>query len=368
MPELTDSLGYLLDFVIQAAKQGATDVHFELETVGPKSWINVRLRKDSILRDMAKVEKPLEALKHMLDRAKSASDIDFKKRFKGQDGHLSLKREGLDVDIRVASIATVTGERLALRLIDNSHYQRKLEELGMLDDILKLYRAVISKPQGFNLITGPTGSGKSTTLYATLRGLACPEKNIMTIEDPVECRIPGIGQIEVHAEAGLDFFEGLRAIMRQDPDIVLVGEIRDLETAKAAIRAALAGCLVFTTLHARDAASTAIRLLEMGVEPFLVANSLNGAVSQRLIRCLCKACQGKGCPDCEQTGYKGRTGMFEIMNVTEKIRELIFSKASVEKIREQALAEGMLTLRAYGDLLMKKGITDQKEVQRVLGL
>jgi len=305
-----------------------------------------------------------------------------------QDGRCSFVVDGKEVDLRVSTLPTIYGESAVIRILDKSIGLLSIEELGLSANELKLFEKLLSIPYGMILVTGPTGSGKTTTLYAILRRLISTEKNIVTIEDPVEYRIPGIRQTQVNIRAGYTFANGLRAILRQDPDIVMVGEIRDKETANIAVHAALTGHLVLSTLHTNDAPGALPRLIDMGVEPFLVASSVVGVIAQRLVRKICPRCRepftpspelikaeklpanvtlyrGKGCNYCRRTGYRGRTGIFQIMLVDDKIRNLVVSKAPASEIERAAAANGMLSLRESGMQKVFDGTTTLEEVLRV---
>jgi len=308
-----------------------------------------------------------------------------------QDGRIPIKIADKEIDIRVSIIPTNFGERVVLRLLDKSNLLLGLEEIGLAPDQLRIMDELIHRPHGMILVTGPTGSGKTTTLYAALSRINSPDKNIITIEDPVEYQLSGIGQMQVNPKIGLTFAQGLRSVLRHDPDVILVGEIRDAETAEIAIQAALTGHLVFSTLHTNDAASAATRLVDMGVEPFLVASVVRAIVAQRLIRVICPDCRegytpepeilgeiglevrqlpngqlyyGKGCPTCSFTGFRGRTGIYEILNISEPIRQLIMRKADSGTIAKQAVEEGMRTLRGDGLRKVIAGLTTIDEVMR----
>jgi type II secretory ATPase GspE/PulE/Tfp pilus assembly ATPase PilB-like protein len=303
-----------------------------------------------------------------------------------------MKMENRAIDIRVSVMPTIYGENVVMRLLDRSSAVLSLAKLGFSEEVLGKYQRLIRRPYGIILVTGPTGSGKTTTLYGSLHIINSGEKNIVTIEDPVEYHLTGIRQIQVDQKAGLSFANGLRSILRQDPDIIMVGEIRDRETAEIAIQAALTGHLVFATLHTNDAPGAVTRLVDMGVEPFLVSSSLIGVLAQRLVREICKDCKeeyrpaqevlsdigydgarnpdvkfyrGKGCPKCLKTGYKGRIGIFELMLTDEKIRNLITAKASLDEIKKQAQASGMVTMKDDGMRKAGDGLTTAEEVLRI---
>ncbi|MCK5179269.1 MAG: type II/IV secretion system protein, partial [Candidatus Omnitrophica bacterium] len=269
------------------------------------------------------------------------------------------------IDIRVSSVPTSYGENIVMRLLDSTSILFGLEQLGFTPAALKTFQKLLARPNGIILVTGPTGSGKTSTLYAALNSINTPDKNIITIEDPVEYHLEGIRQIQVNPQVDLTFANGLRSILRQDPDVIMVGEIRDVETAEIAIQAALTGHLVFATLHTNDAPGAITRLIDMGVEPFLIASSVAGVVAQRLVRTFCKDCKGKGCKDCHETGYRGRQAINELMTFNEEIRALVMKKASSDEIRKVALKVGMKSLRDDGLDKVKDGMTSKEEVLRV---
>jgi type II secretory ATPase GspE/PulE/Tfp pilus assembly ATPase PilB-like protein len=293
------------------------------------------------------------------------ADLDISERRIPQDGRIHMKMEGRDIDIRVSCIPTVYGENVVLRLLDRSQVILELKQLGFSPSILAQYMKLICCPHGIILVCGPTGSGKTTTLYAALNTINSEDKNIITIEDPVEYRLEGIRQTQVNPKVGLRFAEALSATLRQDPDVIMVGEIRNIETAKAAVQAALTGHLVFSTLHTNDAPGAITRLLDMGVEPFLISSSVIGVLSQRLVRTICTECKGKGCKKCHQTGLKGRIGIYELLVPNEKIRALTTVKASSDKIRKAAIEAGMVLLREDGQKKIENGVTTKEEVMRV---
>jgi general secretion pathway protein E len=265
----------------------------------------------------------------------------------------------------VSTLPSAHGERAVLRLLDKSESKLTLPAVGMQGTVLARLEALIGQPHGIILVTGPTGSGKTTTLYAALGKLDASAANIMTVEDPIEYELPGVGQTQVNAKIDLDFAKALRAILRQDPDVIMIGEIRDFETAQIAIQASLTGHLVLATLHTNDAASAVTRLTDMGVEPFLLSSSLLGVLAQRLVRKLCNHCHGAGCGECGQTGYQGRTGVFELLVTDDATRALIHNRASEADIRSAALAQGMTLMREDGERLIAAGITSREELVRV---
>ncbi len=376
------------NIISQAIVEGASDIHIEpLE----KS-LRIRYRIDGILYEKQSFPKSIQP--GIISRFKIMSNMDIAEKRVPQDGRISLKFEGRKVDFRVSTLPTVYGEKVVLRILDTSRALMPLEKLGFSAENLKKFEDIINQPYGMILISGPTGSGKTTTLYSALQRLNSPVRNIITVEDPVEYRLKGINQVQVNEKAGLKFSTALRSILRQDPDIVLIGEIRDAETAKIAIEAALTGHLVFSTIHTNDSASIPTRLIDMGVEPFLVASSLIGATAQRLIRRVCKYCKkpyhpseevlqnlgfvtnvdtdglvfykGEGCDKCNHAGYKGRLAINEILPITPAIQRLIMKNASSREIAEQAKKEGMKTL--LDDALNKaaEGLTTIEEVLRVV--
>lgn len=374
----------------QAVKSNASDVHIEPQ----EKYTRVRFRIDGVLHEI--VQAPLKLHPTIVSRIKVMGGMDIAERRLPQDGRTTIRVADKTVDIRIATLPSAFGEKVTMRLLNRSSKILTLDELGFTDRQLKFYEETIKLPYGFLLITGPTGSGKSTTLYATLAKLNSPDKNIITLEDPVERRMEGLNQIQINAKAGMTFASGLRSILRSDPDIIMVGEIRDMETAKIAVESALTGHLVFSTLHTNDAPGAVTRLGEMGVEPFLTASSLIGVLAQRLVRVLCPQCKKPyimtreeilrsvpdfplrpeekyvtlyrpvGCMSCNHTGYAGRKGVFEFLRVTESIQKLILKKASTNEIREVAMREGMNTLRQDGLMKVKQGLTSMEELLRVV--
>ncbi|MDY6820771.1 MAG: type IV-A pilus assembly ATPase PilB [Deferribacterota bacterium] len=370
-----------------AVKKNASDIHFEPY----EKMFRIRLRVDGILRDY--LQPPVKIKNAVTSRIKILARLDIAERRLPQDGRINLRISNMEYDIRVSIIPTIYGEKAVLRLLRKTGGIITLEELGFDKESMEKYIKAISKPYGMILMTGPTGSGKSTTLYAALNRLNSPEVNIMTAEDPVEYNIVGVNQINIRESIGLTFASALRSFLRQDPDIIMVGEMRDYETAEVAVRAALTGHLVFSTLHTNDAPSTATRLINMGLEPFLVASSVNLIAAQRLIRRVCRGCsdtdnsvsdelllsmgfkeeeigtfipvKGKGCDLCDGTGYKGRIALFETMEINEKIANLILRGATSYELKDAAIKEGMLTLRRSGLNKIREGITTVDEVIRV---
>ncbi len=343
----------------QAARDGASDIHIEPY----ERHSSVRFRVDGTLREVVQPNRALHAA--LISRLKIMADLDIAEKRLPQDGRISLRIGTRAVDVRVSTLPSAHGERAVLRLLDKSESKLSLESVGMTGDTLRRFLGLIGQPHGIILVTGPTGSGKTTTLYAALSRLDAMTSNIMTVEDPIEYELPGIGQTQVNPKIDLDFAKALRAILRQDPDVIMIGEIRDYETAQIAIQASLTGHLVLATLHTNDAASAVTRLTDMGVEPFLLSSSLLGVLAQRLVRKYCPVCQGRGCDACGSTGYQGRTGVFELMLADERVRGLIHNRGAESEIREAAIAEGMRLMRDDGERLVREGITSQEEVMRV---
>ncbi len=373
--------------ISQAIQDRASDIHIE----PAERDVAIRYRIDGVLHEMQRA--PKASANGVVSRLKIMSDIDIAERRKPQDGRLSVNHQGRKVDLRVATLPTVWGEKVVMRILDNSTATLDLEDLGLRESNLINYRQSFTKPYGMILVTGPTGSGKSTTLYATLNQIARPEINVITVEDPVEYRLAGINQVQVNVKAGLTFAAALRSILRADPDVVLVGEIRDKETAQIAIEAALTGHLVLSTLHTNDAPSAVTRLIEMDVEPFLVGSAVDCVVAQRLARRLCTQCTEPqdfpisaiperlrshvsgtsislhvpvGCTHCSQTGYRGRLALHEIMVVTEDIERLAVARASSAEIARVAQEKGMEPLLTDGWEKVVAGLTSLEELLRVV--
>jgi len=345
--------------IVEAVRQGASDIHIEPE----EETLKIRFRIDGLLHEHTGPPKYLQSA--VISRIKVMADLDISERRVPQDGRIQMKMEGRDIDIRVSCVPTIYGENVVLRLLDRSRAIMELERSGFSPSVLAQYKKLICSPHGIILVCGPTGSGKTTTLYASLNAINSEDKNIITIEDPIEYHLPGIRQMQVNPKIGLRFADGLSAVLRQDPDVIMVGEIRDAETAKVAVQAALTGHLVFSTLHTNDAPGAITRLLDMGVEPFLISSSIIGVLSQRLVRTICAECKGEGCKVCFQTGFRGRIGIFELMIPVEKIRRLITAKASADEIREAAIKAGMQVLCEDGQKKVADGITTMQEVLRV---
>ena len=343
----------------QAARDGASDIHIEPY----ERHSSVRFRVDGTLREVVQPNRALHAA--LISRLKIMADLDIAERRLPQDGRISLRIGTRAVDVRVSTLPSAHGERAVLRLLDKSEGKLSLEALGMQGDSLARFQKLIEQPHGIILVTGPTGSGKTTTLYAALSRLDAARSNIMTVEDPIEYELSGVGQTQVNAKIELTFAKALRAILRQDPDVIMIGEIRDFETAQIAIQASLTGHLVLATLHTNDATSAVTRLTDMGVEPFLLSSSLLGVLAQRLVRKLCVHCHGAGCAQCGQTGYAGRSGVFELLVTDDAIRAQIHSRASEADIRTAALAGGMKLMRDDGERLVQLGLTSREELVRV---
>ncbi len=343
----------------QAARDGASDIHIEPY----ERHSSVRFRIDGDLREVVQPHRALHAA--LISRLKIMADLDIAEKRLPQDGRISLRLGTRAIDVRVSTLPGAHGERAVLRLLDKSASRLSLEAVGMQGEVLRRFEALIAQPHGIILVTGPTGSGKTTTLYAALARLDAAHSNIMTVEDPIEYELPGMGQTQVNPKIDLTFAKALRAILRQDPDVIMIGEIRDFETAQIAIQASLTGHLVLATLHTNDAASAITRLSDMGVEPFLLSSSLLGVLAQRLVRKYCSACHGQGCEACGHTGYAGRTGVFELLVADETIRAQIHAQAPEAEIRASAIAAGMTLMRDDGERLIAAGITSREEVLRV---
>lgn len=347
----------------QAVRDGASDIHIEPY----ERHSSVRFRVDGTLREVVQPNRALHAA--LISRLKIMADLDISEKRLPQDGRISLRLGTRAIDVRVSTLPNAHGERAVLRLLDKSESKLSLESVGMQGDVLARLEGLITQPHGIILVTGPTGSGKTTTLYAALSRLDAGRSNIMTVEDPIEYELPGVGQTQVNAKIDLTFAKALRAILRQDPDVIMIGEIRDFETAQIAIQASLTGHLVLATLHTNDAASAITRLTDMGVEPFLLSSSLLGVLAQRLVRKYCGHCHGgdhgTGCEHCGHTGYAGRTGVFELLLVNDAIRAQIHNQTAEAEVRAQALAGGMQLMREDGERLVTAGITSREEVLRV---
>ena len=378
--------------LFQALKLRASDVHFQPFT----DRMQVRFRIDGILYDMEAV--PKNAQDAITSRIKVMGQLDIAERRMPQDGRASVRIGDGEVDVRISVVPTAEGERCVLRLLDKTARVYELDNIGLSGEHLKMLAKYIQYPHGIILVTGPTGSGKTTTLYGSLTDISTGEKNILTIEDPVEYQLDGISQVQVNAKKGLTFSAGLRSFLRQDPDVMMVGEIRDLETAEIAIRAAITGHLVFSTVHTNDAPSTVTRLIDLGLEPYLVSSSLILVIAQRLVRRLCPVCtkwitpgeselnqlktiglspqdlnEGKiavanGCEECFHSGFQGRTAIYELMPMTDSLRELVMENNSATILKRKAIEEGMVTLRSDGNAKVIAGITSPSEILRVTQL
>ena len=369
----------------QAVKEKASDIHIEPY----EKEIVVRFRRDGVLHEIVRAPKRLQA--SVSSRIKIMGDLNIAEKRLPQDGRIRIKIAGRDVDIRLSTVPTAHGERLVLRLLDTGSVLLDLKGLGFDRQNLDIFDVLIRRPHGIVLVTGPTGSGKTTTLYAALTAINKPEINILTIEDPVEYQLPGIGQMQVNTKIDFTFGRGLRAILRQDPDVILIGEIRDIETAEIAVQASLTGHLVLATLHTNDAASTFTRLTDMGVEPFLISSSVVACMAQRLVRTLHQKCaelyvpptheldqlglasdmmdevqfkRAVGCPECV-TGYIGRAGLYELLVVDDDIKSLVVGRSDASRIKRKAIETGMRTLRDDGAMKVLKGVTSVDEVMRV---
>ncbi len=375
--------------LMSAIQKGASDIHIEPY----EKELRVRYRIDGILYNI--MQPPMKFRDAITSRIKIMSKLDIAEKRLPQDGRIKIRfqdgGEMRDIDFRVSCLPTLFGEKIVMRLLDKTKLMLDMTKLGFESESLQKFEHAISKPWGMVLVTGPTGSGKTNTLYSSIARINTVETNIMTAEDPVEFNLMGVNQVQVRENIGLNFAAALRSFLRQDPNIILVGEVRDFETAEIAVKAALTGHLVLSTLHTNDAPSTINRLMNMGIEPFLVASSLNLVCAQRLVRRICKNCtepdptpppalmqagfsaedakkvvpnRGKGCEKCNNTGYKGRVGLYEVMEITEEIRELVLVGASALELRRKAVEEGMLTLRASGLRKVKDGVTTIEEIVR----
>lgn len=372
--------------IFNAVELKASDIHFEPF----EKEFKARYRIDGVLHDVESPPRRLQAA--IISRVKIMAKLDIAERRLPQDGRIQLKIADKEIDFRVSTIPTLFGESLVMRILDRDTLILDLEKLGFPEEIFEDYNRLVTQPYGMVLVTGPTGSGKTSTLYTTLAKINSPENKIITLEEPVEYQLSGVNQIQVQPKIGMTFASGLRSIVRQDPDIILVGEIRDRETAEIAIQSALTGHLLFSTLHTNDAAGAITRLLDMGVENFLLSSTLLGVLAQRLVRVICPFCKeptspeekllksmqvtpeevreirffaGRGCEECRYTGFKGRTAIFEYLPVDDDIRREITNKSSTERIKDVALGKGLITLRQDGWRKVRKGITTIPEVLRV---
>ncbi|WP_457754757.1 GspE/PulE family protein [Thermovibrio ammonificans] len=381
--EEAPAVQFINEVLTVALRARASDIHFEPF----RNKMRVRIRIDGVLKTVR--ELPASKMPAVISRLKIMAGLDIAEKRLPQDGRILVKFGGKDVDIRVSTLPTHLGERVVLRLLLKENILYSIRELGLLPDDYEKLTSLIKLPHGMLLVTGPTGSGKTTTLYASLSEINREEINIITVEDPVEYELPGISQVQVKPDIGLTFASALRSILRQDPDVIMVGEIRDVETAEIAVQSALTGHLVFSTLHTNDAASSVTRLLDMGIEPFLVASSVVGVIAQRLVRKICPHCKtpytpepgelqelgitgysgplyrGRGCDYCMGTGYLGRTAIYEILVIDRDIKRLILDRRDSDEIKELALSKGMRTLKGDGAEKVKLGITTVEEVLRV---
>ncbi|MCB9638045.1 MAG: type II secretion system ATPase GspE [Myxococcales bacterium] len=374
--------------IYRAIKEKASDIHIEPF----EKEVKVRFRIDGVLQEVASVPKRAQA--HIAARIKIMAKLDIAEKRLPQDGRIRLKSAGKDIDLRVSTVPTGHGERAVLRLLDKSNVLLDLDKIGFAEEMRESFSRLICRSHGIILVTGPTGSGKTTTLYSALSQINSPDKNILTVEDPVEYQLQGIGQVQVNSKIGLTFASGLRAFLRQDPDVILIGETRDRETAEIAIQASLTGHLVFTTLHTNDAPTAFTRLIDMQIEPFLVSSSVIGVLAQRLVRRICKHCREPynptpselsqlglrpqdtvghtiyhpkegGCPECNGKGYRGRSGIYELMMMDDDIRSLVMRNEPSGRIKQVAVQKGMLTLRDDGARKVLQGVTSIEEISRV---
>ena len=371
--------------VQEAVRRSASDIHVESTPDGAR----VRYRIDGVLSDQQLIEKAL--MHQIISRLKILANINIAEKRVPQDGKFAATIDGNSVDLRVSTFPSINGEKVVIRILDRSKNMIKLDSLGFSENMLSDFKQLVHRPSGFFLVTGPTGSGKTTTLYAALSSLNSPEKNIITLEDPVEYNVCGITQGQIHPDAGFTFGKGIRAVLRQDPDVAMVGEIRDKETAQTAIEAALTGHSVFSTLHTNDAPGALMRLMDMGIEPFLINAALSGVLAQRLARKICENCKeqhtptdqeqkllqrfgatseklysGKGCDACFGLGYKGRVGIFELLHMTSDLRSLVVHRPVFDDIRAQAHKNGMQTLVHDGLQKVQSGTISLQELARVV--
>ena len=369
--------------IADAVRKGASDIHIEPY----EKLMRVRFRIDGVLQEM--MSPPFKFKAAIISRLKIMAELDIAERRVPQDGRIKIKVINRTIDLRVSSLPTIFGEKIVMRILDKTNLNIDLEKLGFEPASMKEFVAAIANPYGMVLVTGPTGSGKTTSLYSALSRINTPEVNVMTAEDPVEYNIDGINQVLVNDDVGLSFAAALKAFLRQDPNIIMVGEIRDLDTASIAVKAALTGHLVLSTLHTNDAPSAIGRMIDMGIEPFLVASSVNLVLAQRLVRRVCAACkhqielpdevlhelqldrddcegatffEGEGCVDCNNSGYRGRQGVYEVMPMTPRVRDLVLERVSSNEIKKLAIGEGMLTLRRDALQKLKRGLTTAEEV------
>ncbi len=372
--------------IAQAIQRNASDIHLE-----PMAHhLRVRFRIDGVLYDQPPIEKSV--MQQVVSRLKVLAKMNIAEKRLPQDGKLLVTTESKSIDLRVSTFPSLFGEKMVVRILDRSAHAMSLDQLGFLPSMLNIIKELTGKNNGFFLVTGPTGCGKTTTLYAILSGLHAPDKNIVTLEDPVEYNLEGITQGPINTEAGFTFEKGVRALLRQDPDILMVGEIRDKQTARTAIEAALTGHMVLSTLHTNDAPSAEMRVMDMGIEPFLINASLSGVLAQRLVRMICSACKepvvkdasyihicnklgisndmslyhGLGCAQCDGLGYRGRTGIFELLVISPALRSRIVSHPNFDEVYTQALNDGMTTLLQDGIAKVKEGVISLEELARVV--
>ncbi|MEZ5359125.1 MAG: ATPase, T2SS/T4P/T4SS family [Candidatus Zixiibacteriota bacterium] len=371
--------------ITRAIKDNASDVHFEPD----ENELRIRYRVNGVMREEASPPKKLQP--EIISRIKIASNLDVSEKRIPQDGRMAIRVDGSEIDLRVSTLPTIHGEKVVIRILDKRNLSTGLNDLGMNANVLDIWRTAIHTPEGLILITGPTSSGKTSTLYASLQEINSVEKNIITVEDPVEFSLPLINQVQINEKAKLTFASALRAMLRQNPDIIMVGEIRDTETGAIAVRAALTGHLVFSTLHTNDSIGTIARLLDMGIEPYMVASALEAILAQRLVRTICEDCkdefepspavikkafpngappdmkyyQGVGCRQCRNTGYAGLTGLFELVKITERLREMILSRSSESVIKAEAYRNGYRPLFDSGVELVRQGVTTLDEILKV---
>ncbi|MCS6859004.1 MAG: ATPase, T2SS/T4P/T4SS family [Abditibacteriales bacterium] len=389
LAEASPTVRLVNSIIYGALSQRVSDIHLEPQ----ETHYRIRYRVDGLLRDHLSI--PLCHQAAIASRIKVMARLNIAERRRPQDGRIVITHNNKEYDLRISLMPTVLGEKIVIRVLDKSSIQRSFDRLGFLPDERELFEWFITRPYGMILVTGPTGSGKSTTLYSALNRINTPEKNIITIEDPVEYHLPGITQTAVNPKVGVTFASGLRTIVRQDPDVIMVGEIRDSETAEIAVQSALTGHLVFSTLHTNDAPGAIVRLMNMGVEPFLIASSVIGVLAQRLVRVVCSSCRelyeptpamlarlginseemdgeplwfarGKGCAACNRTGYRGRVAVYEVMKMSDTLRELTLARASSAALRDAAIAEGLRTMRDSGIRKVLQQITTPEEILRVI--
>ena len=363
----TDSQGATVrlvnDLLLEAVQSGASDVHLQPF----EDYVIVRMRMDGVLEDIRKL--PRKIHDEVISRFKVAGKMDIAEKRLPQDGRATVRVGSRTIDLRLASMPTAYGERIVVRLLDKSARLYRMADLGMDPQTLERFRRVINVEHGLVLVTGPTGSGKSTTLYAALSELDTTQRNAVTLEDPIEYQLDGISQTQINTKKGMTFASGLRSVLRQDPDIIMVGEIRDQETAMMAVQAALTGHLVFSTLHTNDAASAITRMLDLEIEPYLVASSVLGVLAQRLLRRVCSNCGGPhlagGCKECRGTGYRGREGIYELLMISDEIRSKIQTQSHAAEIRDLGVSQGMRLLSDSGNEKVAQGLTTEEEVERV---